>query len=60
MNAHGKDIIFWGKKQARPQLDVWLPEWQTYAQGVCLSEPSSKAVLKKLMKRLTKSRIKIK
>lgn len=52
MNHTPNQIIFWGKKQCRPQLDLWLPEWQVYAQGVSLAEPKTKPILKKFMRKL--------
>jgi hypothetical protein len=45
MNHSAEGIIFWGKRQARPQIDVWMPEWKTYAQGVLLTEPAHKKVI---------------
>jgi len=29
-------ILFWDKSKAVPMLDVWLPEYKTYAQGVVI------------------------
>jgi len=52
MNHTPDRIIFWGKKQCRPQLDIWLPEWKVYAQGVMLTTEECKPHLKKLMLKL--------
>ena len=50
MNSTPKKILFWGKRQCRPQLDLWLPDWQVYAQGVLLTAPACKPILKRFQK----------
>jgi hypothetical protein len=50
---HG--FIFWGKKQAVPQLDVWLPAWQEYAQGVVLTKPCHKKMLRNLTRQRSRN-----
>lgn len=54
MNHTPDKILFWGKKQARPQIDLWLPAWDVYAQGVALTIPGHKAKLAKLQKYMEK------
>lgn len=56
MNSMGKTIMFWGKRQARPQIDIWLPEWETYAQGVQLDAPKA-AIIAKRIERACKARL---
>lgn len=51
MNHTSDVILFWGRKQARPQLDLWLPEWQVYAQGVLLTTPEAKPILKEITRK---------
>lgn len=48
MDSSQDGLIFWGKKQCRPQLDVWLPEWEEYAQGVTLTKPGHRKILRRL------------
>lgn len=36
MEGRNDKIIYWGKKQAVPMADIWLPKYKTYAQGVVL------------------------
>jgi len=48
MNHTSDSILFWGKKQAVPMLDVWLPQWSEYAQGVALSRPEHKKILRRI------------
>ncbi|MBA7578760.1 hypothetical protein ES708_20625 [subsurface metagenome] len=55
MNHTPNEILFWGRKQARPMLDLWLPEWKVYAQGVLLTAPECKPLLRKIMKDIASS-----
>jgi hypothetical protein len=48
MQAAQGRIIFWGKKQAVPHLDVWLTRFRDYAQGVLLVKPWHKRMLRSL------------
>ncbi len=50
MNHTPNEILFWGKKQVKPMLDLWLPEWETYAQGVMLTTPASRAILRRIQR----------
>ncbi|GAI11374.1 unnamed protein product, partial [marine sediment metagenome] len=50
MNHTPDKILFWGKRQCRPQLDLWLPDWKVYAQGIPLSVPASRPILKKIQR----------
>lgn len=52
MNYTPDGIIFWGKRQVRPSLDLWLPDWQVYAQGVLLTAPPCKAILDRIQKQM--------
>lgn len=53
MNHTPDTILFWNRRQARPMLDVWLPEWQVYAQGVMLTAPECKPLLRRLIRKLS-------
>lgn len=48
MNHTPKRILFWGKKQCRPMLDIWLPKWGVYAQGAMLTSVAAKKIVKKI------------
>jgi len=54
MNHCPEEILFWNRSKARPMLDVWLQEWQVYAQGVMLTDPECKPVIRKLMRKLSR------
>lgn len=51
MNHTSDGIIFWGKKQAVPMLDVWLPDWKVYAQGIVLNMPHHKKLMEKIIRK---------
>ncbi len=36
MNLSGGRILYWTIKQAVPMLDIWIPKYKTYAQGVII------------------------
>lgn len=48
MNHTSEGIIFWGKKQAAPMVDVWLPMWQEYAQGIPLIRPEHAKIIRRI------------
>jgi len=48
MQSYQGNFISWGKRQAVPQLDIWLPEYQEYAQGVLLTKPCHTKMLRNL------------
>jgi hypothetical protein len=52
ISKYGKDFFHWGKKQCRPHLCVWVPEWQCYARAGEMKEP----IHYKLVGRLTRQK----
>ncbi|MHA1227914.1 MAG: hypothetical protein ACTSPV_14300 [Candidatus Hodarchaeales archaeon] len=47
MNANQDRILFWTKGDAVPMLDIWLPEFNVYAQGVRLIKGQDTKYLRK-------------
>ena len=55
MQVSQGSFIFWGKKQAVPQLDVWMPRFRDYAQGVLLVKPWHKKMLRNMTRQRDRS-----
>ena len=36
MEPRTDKILYWGKKQAVPMMDIWIPEYNVYAEGIVL------------------------
>lgn len=42
-------ILYWQRFDAVPMLDIWLPDYEEYAQGVILSEEKYKRLVKRFI-----------
>jgi len=42
MNLTPEKILFWGRPQAVKMADLWIPRYNTYAQGIILKDPLKK------------------
>lgn len=46
MNVAGPRIVFWTQKDAIPMVDVWIPKWKMYGQGIWLEHGETNKYLK--------------
>ena len=42
MEGRPDKILYWGKKQAVPMMDLWIPKYKVYAEGIILPKGEEK------------------